>query len=728
MRSPSLNHSLRQLWALDKFGYSLRVLIALAGSMSLSWYLAQPAMAIPLFLGVIASALAETDDSWLGRLAALLVTLLCFSIAVVSVQLLFPFPLLFALGMAAAAFSLVMLGALGERYATIAQATLILSIYSMIAADQRGGEALHPWRDPLLLLAGATWYGLLSVLWNALFAHQPVQQSLARLYRELGQYYKLKAALFEPVRQLDVEERRLQLAQQNGRVVSALNVTKETLLHRLGNGRPGVKISHYLKLYFLAQDLHERVSSSHYPYQELAEAFFHSDVLFRCGRLLRLQGVACVDLANAVQLRQPFRYSEANAQALADLESSLEHLRMQSNPAWRGLLRSLRALSGNLATMQRQLSTASNPDALEGEQDSSLLDRQPQSLRDAFNRIRLQLTPTSLLFRHALRMSLALLCGYAVLHTIHPEQGYWVLLTTVFVCQPNYGATRIKLVQRVTGTALGLAVGWALFDLFPSQQVQALFAVIAGVVFFATRSSRYTLATAAITLLVLFCFNQVGDGYGLFWPRLVDTLLGSLIAAAAVLFVLPDWQGRRLNQVVANTLARSADYLRQIMAQYESGKRDDLAYRLARRNAHNADAALSTTLSNMLLEPGHFRKDAETGFRFLILSHTLLNYLSGLGAHRESLPADARDDMLESAAQQLARSLDELANGLQHDQPVAVYSEAEEALAQQLEQTSEDIDDSHRLLQTQLGLICRQLAPLRSMAAHLLRHHPQPQG
>ena len=728
MRSPSLNHSLRQLWALDKFGYSLRVLIALAGSMGLSWYLAQPAMAIPLFLGVIASALAETDDSWLGRLSALLVTLLCFSIAAVSVQLLFPFPLLFALGMAAAAFGLVMLGALGERYATIAQATLILSIYSMIAADQRGGEALHPWRDPLLLLAGATWYGLLSVLWNALFAHQPVQQSLARLYRELGQYYKLKAALFEPVRQLDVEERRLQLAQQNGRVVSALNATKETLLHRLGNGRPGVKISHYLKLYFLAQDLHERVSSSHYPYQELAEAFFHSDVLFRCGRLLRLQGVACVDLANAVQLRQPFRYSEANAQALADLESSLEHLRMQSNPAWRGLLRSLRALSGNLATMQRQLSTASNPDALEGEQDSSLLDRQPQSLRDAFNRIRLQLTPTSLLFRHALRMSLALLCGYAVLHTIHPEQGYWVLLTTVFVCQPNYGATRIKLVQRVTGTALGLAVGWALFDLFPSQQVQALFAVIAGVVFFATRSSRYTLATAAITLLVLFCFNQVGDGYGLFWPRLVDTLLGSLIAAAAVFFVLPDWQGRRLNQGVANTLARSADYLRQIMAQYESGKRDDLAYRLARRNAHNADAALSTTLSNMLLEPGHFRKDAETGFRFLILSHTLLNYLSGLGAHRESLPADARDDMLESAAQQLARSLDELADGLQHDQPVAVYSEAEEALAQQLEQTSEDIDDSHRLLQTQLGLICRQLAPLRSMAAHLLRQHPQPQG
>nr|MBF0681298.1 TIGR01666 family membrane protein [Pseudomonas sp.] len=148
MRTASLSQSLRRLWALEKFGYSLRVFIALAGSMGLSWYLERPSLMIPLFLGVIASALAETDDSWMGRLSALLVTLLCFSIASVSVELLFPFPLLFVLALAASTFFLVMLGALGERYATIAQATLILSIYSMIAADQRGGALLHFWRDP----------------------------------------------------------------------------------------------------------------------------------------------------------------------------------------------------------------------------------------------------------------------------------------------------------------------------------------------------------------------------------------------------------------------------------------------------------------------------------------------------------------------------------------------------------------------------------------------------
>ena len=722
MSSTPLHQSLRRLWALDKFSYSVRVFIALTGSMALCWYQDEMGLLIPLFLGIIASALAETDDSWQGRLNALAVTLVCFSVAALSVELLFPYPIVFVIALALASFGLTMLGALGERYGAIASATLILSVYTMIGVDQRGGAVTDFWHEPLLLVAGAAWYGLLSVLWQAMFSNQPVQQSLARLFRELGFYLKLKSSLFEPIRQMDVEARRLELAQQNGRVVAALNAAKEIILHRVGNGRPGSKVSRYLKLYFLAQDIHERASSSHYPYNALAEAFFHSDVLFRCQRLLRQQGKACRALAESIQMRQPFIYDASFAEALSDLDASLEHLRGQSNPAWRGLLRSLRALAANLGTLDRLLSDASNPDALADATDSSLLDRSPRSLKDVWIRLRTQLTPTSLLFRHALRLPLALSIGYGMVHLIHPSQGYWIILTTLFVCQPNYGATRRKLGQRIIGTAIGLTVAWALFDLFPNPLVQSCFAIAAGVVFFINRTTRYTLATAAITLMVLFCFNQVGDGYGLFLPRLFDTLLGSLIAGLAVFLFLPDWQGRRLNKVLANTLTCNSIYLRQIMQQYAAGKSDDLAYRLARRNAHNADAALSTTLANMLMEPGHFRKEADVGFRFLVLSHTLLSYLSGLGAHRETqLPADVRVHLIEGAGVKLAASIDEIAQGLASKTPIAIQSDEEEALANELEQMPDEIDEGQRLVQTQLALICRQLGPLRTLAAHLIK-------
>jgi uncharacterized membrane protein YccC len=52
---------------------------------------------------------------------------------------------------------------------------------------------------------------------------------------------------------------------------------------------------------------------------------------------------------------------------------------------------------------------------------------------------------------------------------------------------------------------------------------------------------------------------------------------------------------------------------------------------------------------------------------------------------------------------------------------VAIQSDDEEALANELEQMPDEIDEGQRLVQTQLALICRQLGPLRTLAAHLIK-------
>ena len=110
------------------------------------------------------------------------------------------------------------------------------------------------------------------------------------------------------------------------------------------------------------------------------------------------------------------------------------------------------------------------------------------------------------------------------------------------------------------------------------------------------------------------------------------------------------------------------------------------------------------------------------GFRFLVLSHTLLSYLSGLGAHRDTqLPDELRQQLIEGAGQCIADSIDVIAQGLAAKLPVAVQSDEEEALASELEQMPDDIDENQRLVQTQLALICRQLGPLRTLAAHLIK-------
>ena len=718
-----LSLSLRRLWTLDKFAYSLRVFIAFSGALLFSGLAGDVALVIPLFLGIIASALSETDDSWQGRLQALVVTLLCFASASFVVQWLFPWPWLFAAGLAVSTFTLIMLGAIGQRYATIASGTLILSIYSMINIEQHGGVDEDVASRQLLLLAGAAWYGAISVVWCALFSRQPVKQSMARVYKALGEFLILKSALFEPVRGVDVEARRVALARQNGKVVDALNQAKEMIFRRLEGQRGSRKLNRYLQIYFIAQDIHERASSTHYPYSALTDAFFHHDVLFRCQRLLDQQGRACRQLAKSLLLNRPFSH-EQSEQALADLRASIDNLSERGKPEWRPLIRPLNALADNLSTLEAQIASVHNPDTGSERRDSALYDRSPSSLLEAWKRVRLNFTLGSPTFRHAVRLTTALVVGYGLLQWLDPQQGFWILLTTLFVCRPNFATTRRFLSQRILGTVLGLIAGWASISLFPQPLIQSMIAVAAGVSFFANREKHYVVATASITLLVLCSFNQVGDGFDLIWPRLFDTLIGSLIAGLAVFFILPDWQSRRLYREAAKVLTNHRRYLDEIVHQYEEGKQDDLAYRLARRNAHNADAALSTLLTNMLHEPGHYRKqDADNGLRFLVLSNTLLSHLSALGAHRHRLAEDEDDAAFVPLAKRISALLEQLAEQLDKRLPVEPLTAPANELLSQLEEQSGTAEEKavtlYRPIQSQLRLIASQLGPLSDAANRL---------
>ncbi|WP_434027009.1 YccS family putative transporter [[Pseudomonas] boreopolis] len=718
-----LDSRLGQLWAHEKASYGLRVFIALATVMGACWQ-HQQLQAVPaLFLGIIASAIAETDDNWLGRGKAVLLSLLCFAAAAAAVVLLFPYPLPFVLSLALSTFALTLLGALGERYASLAQATVALSIYAMLGMDQHGSRSPEAaWHGVGLLLLGASWYGLLSILWTVLFANRPVRERLAQLFFELGRFIELKADLFEPVRQSDLHARRLALAEQNARVVAALNAAKNAIISRFGrSGRPGVQSGVYFRLYYMAQEFHERASSSHYPYEALTEAFFHSDVLYRCQRLLGLQGKACARLGEAIRLRRPFEYGERTAQATADLRASLDFLHARGDGRLARLLGSLELLVTNLQTIERRLSEATRTDTTGETVDTRLRDSSPHTLREMATRIGRQLTPTSVLFRHGLRMAIALAVSYGLMKLIHADNGYWILLTTAFVCRPNYGATRLRLVQRIVGTLVGLVATWAVMQLFPGTELQLLLALAGALVFFIARTDRYMLATAAITVMALLCFNLIGDGFVLIWPRLVDTLIGCAIAAAASFLILPDWQGRRLNVVMSTVLAACARYLAQVLEQYRSGMRDDLPYRIARRDMHNADAALSAALSNMLREPGRYRRNLDAGFRFLALSSTLLGYLSALGAHRAELAEDATGGAVAEAGSYLQRMFGNIAQALSQRQELPVGNEpAELALAERLEAAPAGeaaLPAKQQLVNTQLALMLRLLPKLRAAAA-----------
>ncbi|ENO8808393.1 TIGR01666 family membrane protein [Photobacterium damselae] len=713
MQTRHLHFTLRRYWANDRINYCIRVLIAMIGVVFPCWYLNATSEVTPLILGIIAAALAETDDNLTGRLKALATTLICFLVASISIEVLFDYPILFALGLFSSTFGFIMLGAMGPRYASIAFASLLLAVYTMLGAE----SSVNLWYQPMLLLGGAFWYGLLSLAWHILWPNQPVQQNLAHVFSQLATYLDSKSQLFEPIADLQPQPLRLDAAHNNAKVVAALNGAKATLLHRARRGQPHTTGDRFLKIYFMAQDIHERVSSSHYRYQDLAATFQRSDVLFRFQRLLRAQAMACRDIAKALAMGKPYQHLEITEKTLDELRESINYLKAQNNPQWRLLLTQLDYLFSNLATVERQLANISNPDATVTD-ETELADNEAHSIPDLWRRITSQLNPQSLLFRHALRMAIALTVGYGCIQFLHLERGYWILLTTLFVCQPNYSATRQKLVQRVIGTLGGLLAGIPLLYLFPGQEGQLVLMILAGVLFFAFRMVRYDLATAFITLLVLFCFNQLGEGFAVILPRLGDTLLGCFLAVIAVSYIFPDWESHRLHKVMASSVNANREYLGQIIAQYRLGKRDCLNYRVARRNAHNTDAQLSTAISNMLAEPGRYRMATNESFRFLTLNHAMLSYISALGAHRTQLEDNETYHLVSQAYRSINEHLESLTLQLEQNKPMAM-PETDSALEQSLSQWRDDDCESTKMVLQQLHLIQRMLPELHSLTNKL---------
>lgn len=614
--------------------YNVRIFLALLGTTALPWFLGDVKMTIPLTLGVVAAALTDLDDRLSGRLINLIITLVCFFIASASVELLFPWPWAFGLGLAISTSGFILLGGLGQRYATIAFGALLIAIYTMLGVSLYQ----HWYQQPVMLLAGAVWYNALTLIGHVIFPIRPLQDNLARSYDRLAHYLELKSRLFDPDIEQDSQSPLYELAIANGQLVATLNQTKASLLTRLRGDRGQRSTRRTLQYYFVAQDIHERASSSHVQYQPLRDAFRYSDIMFRFQRLLSMQSQACQQLSRSILLRTPYQHDPQFERAFTHIEAALE--RIQKGGADKEQLKALGFLLNNLRAIDAQLATIESEQQLampQGATETELADDRLLGFGDVWLRLTRNMTPESALFRHAVRMSLVLCAGYAFIQFTGLQHGYWILLTSLFVCQPNYNATRHRLALRVIGTLVGVAIGLPVLLLVPSVEGQLILVVLTGVLFFAFRNIQYAHATMFITLLVLLCFNLLGEGFEVALPRILDTLVGCAIAWAAVSFIWPDWKFRNLPIVLDRAINANCRYLDAILEQYHQGRDNRLAYRIARRDAYNRDAELASVVSNLSTEPHATAEMRETAFRLLCLNHTFTSYISALGAHREKL-------------------------------------------------------------------------------------------
>lgn len=595
------------------------------------WYLNLSQHTMPLMLGIIAAGLSDLDNRLTGRLTNLFFTLIAFALSSLSAELALTHGWLFVPLITLITFIVVMLGAIGQRYSTIAFGTLLVAVYTTLSHTP---ETLW-YTNTLLILLGTLIYGLVAVIVYLLFPNRTVQENMAQFYEALSHYLQIKSDFFDPDDSDSLPTKKLLLAKANIEVMANLDKTRISLFYRLRGQHRHLRTQRMLRYFFTGQDIWERASSSHSDYTSLFQSLQNSDLIFRLQRILELQAVACRQIAHALRYNEPYQHNQRGERVLSGITQSLQYHQNQHIPQ----LYKLHSITENLRNIERQLAQLPHEHNTQISQKTSqnarLIAENVSGWRNMVQAVKSQCHFGSSLFRHAIRLSIVVFLSSLTVEVFQLEQGYWILLTAVLVCQPNYSATKKRLIQRMSGTILGVIVGMSLRYLSPTLEAQLGLIVASSSLFFLFRTNNYSFSTFFITLQVLVSFDVIGLGANsAMLPRIIDTLIGVCIAWFGVSFLWADWKYLNLHRGLQQSLHQNANYLRHILAQLQFGYRDNLAYRIARRSAQNTLASLSTTLSNMTGEPKKYHKSLEFAPELLGLSYTLMSYISALGAQR----------------------------------------------------------------------------------------------
>ncbi len=454
-------------------------------------------------------------------------------------------------------------------------ASLIAAIFTLGLAGN-----MPVWQPMLLYALGTLWYGAFNWFWFWMWREQPLRETLSLLYRELADYCEAKYSLL--TQHTDPENALPPLLIRQQKVVDLISLCYQQL-HMLSATSRQNDYKRLLRVFQVALDLQEHISVSlHQPeeVQKLVEQSHAEPVIRWAARTVAARLRVVSD--DILYHRYPRRFS------MGKPISALEKIARQhpENPVGQFCHYHFSRIARLLRT-QRPLYTR-----------DLMADRQ-QHL-PLLRALRSYLSLKSSALRSAARIGTMLAIASLLGAALNLPKPWWILMTIMFVTQNGYGATRVRILHRAGGTIAGLLIAaGALHFNVPQGYILAGMLLITLIGYLIIRK-HYALATVGFTITAVYSLQLLSlSGEQFIMTRLVDTLLGCLIAFGGMVWLWPQWQSGLLRQNAHDALERDQQAIRQILS--DDPQPGPLAWERMRVNqAHNA---LYNSLNQAMQEP-----------------------------------------------------------------------------------------------------------------------------
>ncbi|QIX61022.1 hypothetical protein HER32_07430 [Hymenobacter sp. BT18] len=619
--------SVRYFFSSQDFSDGLRTTLSvLVPGLWMGWW-GQLEAGLTLSLGALCISIIDSPGPVVHKRNGMLVGLGLLPLVALLTGLAAPHLWLLGLEVGVLSFVFTLFLVYGNRAASVGTAGLLLLILMM--DRQLTLPQLLEYAG--LVTLGGAWYLVVSLLTYTVRPYRPAQQALGECIRAVADFLRLKAEFYRTGTSLDQDYRRL-VAQQvtvnekQDAVRELLFKTRQMMKESTGTGRR-------LVLTFVdVVDLYEHITATYYDYAALHQRFEATGVLDTIAGIVEQLAAELESIGFAIQANHGYTAKAPLTPALEQLKSRIDALeatgQVGNTLVLKKILVNLRNLTQRLQDILAYFDANAPAPARRELEFGRFVAHQSFDLEQ----LRDQLTLNSGVFRHAIRMMLACLVGFVVAKLVLPgHHSYWILMTITYMLKPAFSLTKQRNVQRVLGTLVGGVFGALLLWLISDKLV--LIALLAGcmLVAFSFTRSNYIVAVTFMTPLVLILFSFVGLPYlQVVEERVLDTVVGCLIAFLASYLLFPRWESDQLHDYMKSVLRANGHYLHTLAESLVGAPVAIVEYKLARKEVYVSSANLAAAFQRMMSEPNGKQHRPTEVHEFVVLNHILSSNVASI--------------------------------------------------------------------------------------------------
>lgn len=593
-------------------------------------------------LGAVFTAFTDSAGAYIRRRNALILAVVCFFSATTAATIFRLYPPLIYVGLAVLGVFFTMLGVYGQRMASVGGFTLVA--FSIFIDGQLSAQA--PIKSIFIYTAGSFWFLLVFLVSFKLQPYKLIGQMVGENYLQLASYFRIKAKFYAKnpnYEAINKEEIAQQIViknlQENTREAvfkTRMIVTEATTTSRL-----------MMLLFMNSIDLFDKMMTGT-DYKKIQEIFgekhsilahieqyieFLSDELTKIGVALQ-SGDKNVEAGNIAErfdaLYQEYfelRSREMSSQSLEDF-MNLRFVLLRISEITNEVKTIYKIYNQDLKSV-KSLSTGLDFEKFAPKQEQL-------NLKVFLSNFSLKSTQ----FRHAIRISIALLLGYGIsqLSFLGIGHSYWILIAILAIMRPAYSITKNRNKKRMYGTFFGTLVAYILLLITDDERILLGVFLVSMVLCFALIFKKYSWAIFFMTIYVFIGFDFLNPGNVdvIFRDRLIDTIIAGAISFGVSYWVLPIWEHMHSVDFMKKSAKANLDYFEEIMDNFYQQCSPKEDFDAKRKNAIISLANLSDNFQKMISDPKDKQDKLTIVHQFVNTSHLITAYLASLARHIHS--------------------------------------------------------------------------------------------